>query len=87
MEAQEKVSMMSQEQTHANDGNSGMDAATKEVQFKEIQATAGTTAAFLTMFESFCSRYGYDFKEQGMIRRAFLGAVYDIAMLVTNKNK
>lgn len=87
MEAQEKVSMMSQEQTHASDGNSGTDAATAKAQFKEIQATAGTTEAFLTMFMSFCQQYGYDFKELSMIRRAFFGAIYDIAFSVINKNK
>lgn len=87
MEAQEIFSKMNQEQTHANDGNSGTDAATQKAQFEEIKATAGTTEAFLIMFESFCQKYGYDFKEQKTIRRAFLGAIFDIAITVTNKNR
>ena len=81
---------MNSEQSPATNGNSGTDAVRTKKQnpkLEEIKATAGTALAFLAMLESLCLRNRYDFKEQGMIKRAILGAFYDMAINIINENK
>lgn len=81
--------MDNKEQTATN-GDTGTDAVrTKKhnPKLEEIEATAGTALAFLAMLESLCRRNRYDFKEQGMIKRAILGAFYDMAINIINENK